>query len=136
VRGRFKASLVQTDRYLLACMRYIELNPVRAGIVAAPDRYRWSSYAANAGVNPSNWLTPHDEYVKLGRSFAERWDAYRALFSEALEAADLDAIRLHVQKNCALGDDRFQAQIAMMLDRRVHVTPRGRPQGRSRTTSV
>jgi REP-associated tyrosine transposase len=134
--GRFKASLVQTDRYLLTCMRYIELNPVRAGIVAAPDGYRWSSYPMNAGINRSGWLTPHDEYVKLGRSLTERWDIYRALFSEALGAADLDAIRLHVQKNCALGDNRFQAQVALMLERRVRVTPRGRPHGRSRAVPV
>ncbi len=63
--GRHRASLVQTERYLLCCHRYIELNPVRAGMVARPDEYRWSSYGCNAWGD-AGWLRPHEEYTRLG----------------------------------------------------------------------
>ena len=64
--GRFRASLVESDRYLLTCMRYIELNPVRAGMVASATDYRWSSVHANAGSRPDRLVTPHERYRALG----------------------------------------------------------------------
>src|SRR6266545_4048494 len=60
--GRFRASLVQSERYLLTCMRYIELNPVRASMVGDPAAYRWSSFRGNARIEPMAWLRPHEEY--------------------------------------------------------------------------
>jgi putative transposase len=125
--GRFRSSLVQTERYLLTCMRYIELNPVRACMVAHPGDYRWSSFRSNAGFAPFGWLVPHDDYLRLGRATPERIEAYRALFRTALDPEDLTAIRLHANKSCALGDARFQALIAAMVNRRAHVAPAGRP---------
>ena len=125
--GRFRSSLVQTERYLLTCMRYIELNPVRAQMVARPDDYRWSSFRSNAGLGPLGWLVPHDVYRSLGRSAPERVEAYRALFGAALDPDDVAAIRLHANKCCALGDARFQEFIAAMASRRAHVAPVGRP---------
>jgi len=125
--GRFRSSVVQTERYLLACMRYIELNPVRAGMVASPERYRWSSFRCNAGLAGNAWLSPHGVYLALGPTRALRIEAYRALFEAEMDPADVDAIRLHANKNCALGDAPFQAAIAMLAKRRSHVAPVGRP---------
>ena len=77
---RFEALTLRSRRHLLACMRYIELNPVRAGLVAAPDEYRWSSFRSNALGHDDALLTPHSCYYALGRSAASRQAAYRGLF--------------------------------------------------------
>ncbi|WP_370690507.1 transposase, partial [Nitrosomonas sp.] len=71
-QGRYKASYIQSERYLLACMRYIELNPVRAEMVTRPGEYRWSSYGANALGKEDKLLTPHGEYLALGSTAAGR----------------------------------------------------------------
>ncbi len=76
--GRHRASLVQTNRYLLTCYRYIELNPVRARMVDRPEEYRWSSYHSN-GWGDDSWLQPHQEYLRLGQTPKARQKAYRAL---------------------------------------------------------
>ena len=125
--GRFRGSLVQSDRYLLACMRYIELNPVRARMVDRPEDYVWSSYKNNAGLERADWLTPHDEYLRLGASARERAHAWRDLVLAALGDDELADIRNHVNRNRVLGDPRFQQHIAAMLGRRVHIAPPGRP---------
>lgn len=78
--GRHRASLIQKERYLLTCYRYIELNPVRANRVSRPEEYRWSSYGSN-GWGDEGWITPHQEYLQLGRSQGERCRAYRELFN-------------------------------------------------------
>ena len=75
--GRFKASLIHDEQYLLTCMRYIELNPVRANMTAGPGQYRWSSYRANAQGKADELITPHVLYTSLGRSRASRREAYR-----------------------------------------------------------
>src|SRR5487761_1927210 len=78
---RYDAIPVHVGRYLLFCMRYIELNPVRARLVARPEQYRWSSFRANALGRIDPLLTPHAHYCALGRSAESRQDAYRALFA-------------------------------------------------------
>ena len=84
--------MVDSERYLLTLMRYIELNPLRAGMVAAPDDYPWSSYRRNAqgarGPN-ADWLTPHEEYMRLGLDDWARQEAYRGLFATAVDQEDL-----------------------------------------------
>ena len=125
--GRFRSSLVQSERYLLACMRYIEGNPMRAAMVAHPADYRWSSYRANAALAHDGLVTPHEVYVALGATRIRRVAAYESLFGADLAAEDVDAIRLHVNKNCALGNDRFQRSIAAMCGRRASVAAIGRP---------
>ena len=83
--GRYKATLIDSEQYLLTCYRYIELNPVRAkGLVEAPEDYIWSSYRYNTMGKGSRIVTPHDEYLKLGQSDEERQAAYRELFNETL----------------------------------------------------
>ena len=129
--GRFRASLVQSERYLLTCMRYIEMNPVRAGIVRDPGDYRWSSFRGNTGLESIDWLRPHVEYLRLGCSNELRTAAYRELFNTGITLEDVHSIRLHVNKDCVLGGERFQAAIAAMLERRTHVERVGRPRRRA-----
>lgn len=89
--GRHRSSLVQSDRYMMHCYRYIELNPVRAGMVSRPEEYRWSSYGVN-GWGDTGWLTPHAEYLRLGGCVEERAHAYRELFRYQLCDEDLHLI--------------------------------------------
>lgn len=125
--GRFRASLVESDRYFLACMRYIEMNPVRAGMVRRPLDYPWSSHLANASGAPKEPITPHDEYMNLGRARVERGQAYRALFEVSVENRELQEIRQSLAMNRALGCARFIADLGRRLDRNVGVVPPGRP---------
>jgi putative transposase len=125
--GRFRSCLTQEESYLLACQRYIELNPVRAGMVSHPADYRWSSYRANAQGEPSPLLVPHPLYTALGADAATRQHAYRELFRYALEPGLIDAIRKASNGNFALGDTRFGEQIAQALGRRALPGNSGRP---------
>lgn len=125
--GRHKGCVVASDDYLLTCMRYIELNPVRAGMVAAPGDYRWSSYHANALGEPGDSLTAHPLYRALGQSAAERGHAYRELFRGALEPEQIHSIRATVQTGTPLGNECFKQQIEQTLQRKVGQTQRGRP---------
>jgi putative transposase len=102
--GRYRACVVNSEQYLLNCMRYIELNPVRAGIARHPGEYAWTSYHANAQDAPDLMVTPHDLYDGLGGSGAERQMAYRQLFPDRLAGEDVEAIREATNKNWALGD--------------------------------
>ena len=128
--GRYRATVVDSERYLLTLMRYIELNPVRAAMVAHPREYPWSSHAFNAlgeaGLN-ADWLTPHDEYLRLGRNAPERQSAYRRLFKAAIPNVDLKEIRECVHKGWALGDARFRARIEDLGQRRAASKGVGRP---------
>lgn len=100
--GRFRSSLVQSESYLLTCYRYIELNPVRAQLVSHPADYQWSSYRVNAKGMWSEMITPHAEYLRLGRTEAERRIAYEELVSEGLLDADLAQIRFAVRSGQVL----------------------------------
>lgn len=123
--GRYKATVIDSERYLLTCYRYIELNPVRARMVAHPSEYRWSSYRANALGNQDALLSPHAEYLALGNHAQERQTAYRALFDAHLDATTLAEIREATQKGWALGNDRFKDEIERLLQRRTRPLPRG-----------
>jgi len=125
--GRHKGSVISSDEYLLTCMRYIELNPVRAGMVALPGEYRWSSYAANASGRADGAVTPHAVYRALGKSTGARGFAYRELFRSALEPEQVHQIRAAVQTGTPLGNDRFREQIETALKCRVGQSRRGRP---------
>lgn len=125
--GRYKASLVDEERYVLACYRYIELNPVRAGMVAAPGDYQWSSFAANAFGRHDPLVSMHDIYRRLAADEGHRRAKYRELVAEALSAEDIAAIRLYAQRQRALGSTRFQEQIEQQLQRRAGIGRPGRP---------
>lgn len=128
--GRYRATVVDSERYLLTVMRYIELNPVRAGIVVDPSEYPWSSYLCNAfgdsGSN-SNWIVPHREYLSLGATPAKRQSTYHGVFQEAIAAKDLSDIRECTHKGWALGNERFREQIEAVGKRRAASKGVGRP---------
>lgn len=125
--GRYKASLVGDGHYLMHCHRYIELNPVRAAMVSDPRNYRWSSYHALAFGDADPLLTPHPDYLALSHDLAMRRRAYRQMVMEAVDAADVEAIRCHLQRQHAYGSNRFRAAIGAQLGRSVGPQKIGRP---------
>ncbi len=125
--GRFRSCITQQDTYMLVCQRYIELNPVRAGLIEHPGEYRWSSYGANAQGESSEIITHHPVYLQLGKTSDERQEAYRELFRFHLEPGVIDKIRKATNGNFVLGNDRFQNEIAHALGRRVKPGSAGRP---------
>lgn len=131
--GRYRATIVDSEPYLLTLMQYIELNPVRAGIVAHPGDYRWSSYRYNAqgesGLN-TDWLAPHEEYLRLGRNAADRQRAYRQLFQSVISSNNLAEIRACTHRGWALGGERFRERIEALSQRRAASKGVGRPKKR------
>lgn len=125
--GRYKASLVDAEDYLLACYRYIELNPVRASIVIHPGDYRWSSYGVNAGIRSRKALVAHEVYQRLGLDEKSRYYAYRELFSIGMDKTLLHDIQRASTFSMPLGNSRFQEQIEKALSRKIGYARRGRP---------
>lgn len=125
--GRFRSCLASDERYVLACYRYIELNPVRANLVDHPAAYPWSSYHANGQGELNALLSPHDDYLRLGRSKGKRLQAYRELIGVHLEPSFVDEIRNATNGNYVLGSEQFKKEIAGMLGRRVTPGRPGRP---------
>lgn len=127
--GRYRSTVIDADDYLLPCMRYIELNPVRKGIVLDPSRYLWSSYRSNAeasAAGPGAALTKaHAVYLLLGKGDVARREKYRSLFDMPLDATMLDAIRDATNKGWALGGEQFRERLESVLRRRVQPLPRG-----------
>lgn len=125
--GRYWSCLVDSERYVLACYRYIELNPVRAGIAACPRDYAWSSYGANGLGGHDPLLTPHDAYLALAKQESARCAAYRALAAEALADETLQEIRLVLKQRGALGSPLFREEVTVKLQRFVGTRPAHRP---------
>ncbi|MDX2221663.1 MAG: transposase [Rhodospirillaceae bacterium] len=125
--GRYRACPVESERYLLACSRYIEQNPVRAGLAKHPREFRWSSFRGNAGERADPLLSPHPVYRALGSSDAERARAYRALHDDAPAPGLLETIRTAVNAGTPLGDAGFVAQMGRALGRSFAPKRRGRP---------
>jgi putative transposase len=123
--GRFRSCLVETESYLLCCHRYIEANPVRAGMVEHPDDYPWSSYRANALGAANPMLSVHPSVEALGRTPMERQASYRALFEGELAPAVLEEIRTSTLSGHALGSPLFRRRIARELGRPVDRQKRG-----------
>jgi putative transposase len=131
--GWHKSCLVGSDEHVLRCYRHIELNPLRAAMVADPGAWPWSSFAANAEARPDPLVSPHPAYRLLGSEARERADAYRRLVAEAIDPADIEEIRADLQRQHALGNPRLQAAIEAPLARRVTPGKPGRPPSASRT---
>lgn len=125
--GRFKASLVDSEFYLLTCMRYIEMNPVRAVMVNHPSEYRWSSYHSNAGGNSDTLLVMHPVYRRLDIDDQKRRYAYRELFRNGLSIAELHEIREALNQELVLGREDFKDQIEQMTQRQSRPGKPGRP---------
>ncbi len=125
--GRYKASLINDEEYLLTCMRYIELNPVRANIVRSPGHYRWSSYRYNGQGKWDELINPHALYEALGKTQATRLKAYKALFKAHIDEGALDDIRSAWQTGTPLGNGDFRQRIEEKLKCKVGQARRGRP---------
>ena len=125
--GRFRSCLTQSEDYVLACYRYIELNPVRANMVAHPRDYPWSSYRANGEGRVDPLITPHEQYIGLARHETERRQHYRELFRAHLDAARINEIRDATNGNYVLGNARFKTEIERALRRRATPGKSGRP---------
>lgn len=124
--GRFRSSLVDSEAYLLVCHRYIECNPVRAGMVARPADYRWSSHRSNALGERDPLITSHPILSTLGSTAEERLAAYREMFSGELDQPTLAHIRTMTNGGFALGSERFRKTLAGTLGRRVEPAGPGR----------
>lgn len=123
--GRYRSTLVDTERYFLACMRYIELNPVRAGIVDSPARYRWSSFRGNAFAGSDPVLGPHPVFMSLGRNSTERKAAYRRLFEVPLDPDVIEGIRTAARTGTVLGTVACRARLESALKRTLARLPHG-----------
>lgn len=132
--SRYKSSLIQAETYLLACQRYIELNPVRAAMVDDPAHSRWTSYRHNALGQANPYLTPHPLYLAIAQSDKARQTAYRDLFRAQLDTQAIDDIRLALNQSQPLGSSRFYAKIEAMTGQRREAKQRGRPSMRNEAT--
>jgi len=123
--GRFRSCVVDAEHYLLTCQRYIELNPVRAGMVTHPSDYPWSSFQSHtAGVQARLW-SPHEVYLRLGAVERIRAERYRDLFRARLDQQLVEEIRSSVNKGLALGGEQFKTELERATGRRMRPGKRG-----------
>jgi putative transposase len=123
--GRYKSTLVDSDNYFLTVSRYIELNPVRAGMVAHPAEYPWSSYQYNALGKPVELITPHFLYQGLAKTDKTRQKRYTALFDKIIPDYTLEEIRNSINRAWVLGDGQFKREIEKQTGRRASPLARG-----------
>lgn len=133
-QGRYKATVIDSERYFMTCSRYIELNPVRAGIVSSPADYSWSSYMHHVGAKSDPLITDHSLYWALGNTPFDREAAYKNLVEQALTTEEINALSEATLKGWALGSEKFKAQIEKQANRRVSPAKRGRPFKQKPTT--
>lgn len=134
-QGRFHSSLVDTDSYFLACQRYIEANPVRAKIVAAPNQYPWSSYPHNASGVPSPFLVPHPTYMALGDNDQSRRASYQAICAACPDARAVEAIRAAIRCGLPFGSDEFIERLEARSGMRLRNRRPGPPAMREATAA-
>lgn len=125
--GRHRASLIEEDTYLLACYRYIELNPVRANMVTHPLQYPWSSYAENAGAQVQYMTDRHALYKGLGLSKLDREETYCTLFDELLDPLMLIEIRQAALFSMPVGSKAFKDDVENITGLKMGFSRRGRP---------
>jgi len=125
--GRYKSSLVDSDQYLLTCMRYIELNPIRANIVNHPGEYKWSSYQFNAQGSTGSLIEAHPLFLELGATEEIRQDAYRELFRHHMDNDMLHEIRESLNHELVLGRSYFKDRIEEVTQRKTRLGQAGRP---------
>lgn len=123
--GRFRSCIAESAHYVLACYRYIELNPVRARMVASPAAYAWSSYAVNSGAYSDPHIAPHPEFAALGPEGDARYRAYRGLFEEEMDEPLLAAIRDATNTGYPLVSDAFKARVLQPLGWKTEPAKRG-----------
>lgn len=125
--GRYRSTLIQSERYLLACMAYLDLNPVRAGIVARAQDYPWSSHGHYIGLQQDALITPHALYWELGNTPFAREAAYSTLIEAGVSASQQKELTESAMRGWALGEPDFVASLQKRTHRRVSRAAAGRP---------
>jgi putative transposase len=125
--GRYKSSPISTDEYLLACCRYVELNPVRAGLVAVPEAYRWSSYRAKVGMTPQDWLDFDPQYLGLAKTAKKRREKYQEFMLATISEEEMARIRGAIQRGQLTGTLKFVEEIEAKMGKRIEFRGQGRP---------
>lgn len=125
--GRYKSSPISTNEYLLACGRYVELNPVRVGIVPDPGAYKWSSYRVKVGLTKQEWLDFDPCYLDLASSQKDREEKYQEWIRDTIPEGETKQIREAIQRGQLTGSRRFSEEIAVKIGRRIEHRGRGRP---------
>ena len=128
--GRYRSALIQTERYFLACMAYIDLNPVRAGMVTQAADYPWSSHGHYIGRQNEAWLTPHPMYWEMGNTPFAREAAYAAMVLSGIDQKQQQALTSSALSGWALGEDVFVEGLQKQTPRRVNAAKAGRPFGK------
>ena len=127
--GRFRSCIAESSHYVLACYRYIELNPVRAGMVGHPTEYPWSSHLANLGMVDDPCISPHPEYLGLGQNAQSRRDAFRRLFDDTIQPMLVERIRESTNSGYPLASDSFLSRMNLPPERKLRRGRPGRPPG-------
>lgn len=125
--GRYKSSAISTDEYLLACCRYVELNPVRAGMVSDPSDYRWSSYRSRVGMDGGGWLDMDPCFAALAEDCKERAERYTRWMKDSIPEGEWTLIRQTLQRGQLTGSRRFVDEVEQKINQRVEFRGRGRP---------
>lgn len=125
--GRFKCSLVDTDSYLLACSRYVDLNPVRARLVTRPEDYQWSSFRSLTGLADRDFIDASPCYLELAESDEGRQNRYRDFVGRGIDEAELGFLRDAVKRNQLTGSSDFVQEIEDRINRRISTGAPGRP---------
>jgi len=125
--GRYRSTLIQTERYLLACMAYIDLNPVRASMVVQAADYLWSSHGHYIGRQNEAWLSPHPLYWEMGNTPFAREAAYAAMVQSGIGHKQQQALTSSALSGWALGEDAFVEGLQKQTPRRVNAAKAGRP---------
>ena len=130
--GRYRSTVIETDRYLLACMAYIDLNPVRSGVMKEARDYPWSSHGHYIGLRTDKMVTPHALFWALGNTPFAREAAYAELVKAGITQEQQDALTQSALSGWALGDDDFVSDLQKRTARRIKKNQPGRPTGKSR----
>lgn len=130
--GRFKCSPIESDSYLLACARYVDLNPVRAHIVEQPEDYRWSSYRARIGLSDCSWLDPDPCFLALAPTSEQRQRRYREFVTRGIPEQQIEFLRAAIQRNQLTGSDAFSLEIEQRIGERIFNRRPGRPSTREK----
>lgn len=125
--GRYRAGPVDSNRYALACIRYIESNPVRAGVVSAPADFPWSSHLFHGSGISDPLVTPHESYLMLSDCAERRAAAYRGMLARPMAASEVEEVRTYARAQRALGSAEFRARVERELNRPADIVKRGRP---------
>ncbi len=126
-QGRYRATVIDSERYFMTCSRYIELNPVSAGITHNPADYPWSSYNHHVGIKSDPLITDHSLYWALGNTPFQREAAYKELVEQALTPEEIEMLNKTTWKGGVLGSEQFQMALERQANRRVRAAKRGRP---------